>query len=49
MTEKKEYTIGELFNRLPISISELAKRSRISEVTAASIRDGKNSTTSYYQ
>lgn len=41
MAEKQEYTIGELFKRLPISISELAKRSKISEVTAASIRDGK--------
>lgn len=36
-----EYTIEELFKRLPISISELARRSKISEVTAAAIRDGK--------
>lgn len=41
MTEKQEYTIEELFKRLPISISELARRSKISEVTAAGIRDGK--------
>jgi predicted transcriptional regulator len=38
---KKEYTIQELFKRLPISISELARRSNISEFTAAKIRDGK--------
>jgi predicted transcriptional regulator len=37
---EKEYTIEGLFRRLPISISELAKRSKISEVTAASIRNG---------
>lgn len=37
----KEYTIEDLFKRLPISISELARRSQISEVTAAKIRDGK--------
>lgn len=41
MTDSKEYTIEELFKRLPISISELARRSKISEVTAAGIRDGK--------
>jgi predicted transcriptional regulator len=42
MIEKKErYSIDELFSRLPISISELARRSKISEVTAASIRDGR--------
>lgn len=37
----KEYAIEDLFRRLPISISELARRSQISEVTAAKIRDGK--------
>ncbi len=41
MPEKPEYTIEELFKRLPISVSELARRSKISEVTAAGIRDGK--------
>ena len=42
MVEKKEtYTLEELFKRLPISVSELAQRSKVSEVTAASIRDGK--------
>lgn len=37
----KEYTVQDLFKRLPISISELARRSKVSEVTAAGIRDGK--------
>lgn len=41
MTNHKPYTIEGLFKRLPISISELARRSKISEVTAAGIRDGK--------
>jgi len=40
MSEGK-YTIQELFKRLPISISELGRRSKVSEVTAAKIRDGK--------
>jgi predicted transcriptional regulator len=39
--EEKVYTSEELFRRLPISLSELARRSKISEVTAAKIRDGK--------
>lgn len=39
--EKKEYPLEGLFKRLPISISELARRSKVSEVTAAGIRDGK--------
>lgn len=37
----KIYTTEELFRRLPISLSELARRSKVSEVTAAKIRDGK--------
>ena len=41
MSEQKEYTIQELFKRLPISISELGRRSGVSEVTAAKVRDGK--------
>lgn len=41
MTNRKRYTIEGLFRRLPISVSELARRSKISEVTAAGIRDGK--------
>lgn len=39
--ENRIYTTEELFRRLPISLSELARRSKISEVTAAKIRDGK--------
>jgi predicted transcriptional regulator len=39
--ERKIYTTQELFSRLPISLSELARRSKVSEVTAAKIRDGK--------
>lgn len=38
---EKIYTVEELFKRLPISLSELARRSKVSEVTAAKIRDGK--------
>lgn len=38
---EKVYTVEELFKRLPISLSELARRSKVSEVTAAKIRDGK--------
>jgi predicted transcriptional regulator len=41
MAENEEHTIENLFKRLPISVSELARRSGISEVTAAGIRDGK--------
>ena len=41
MAEQEEYTIEDLFKRLPISISELARRSKVSEVTAAGIRDGR--------
>lgn len=41
MPEKETYTVEELFKRLPISVSELARRSNVSEVTAAGIRDGK--------
>lgn len=40
MSEKSEYTLEELFKKLPISISELARRSGISEVTVSSIRNG---------
>jgi len=37
----EKYAIGDLFKRSPISVSEIARRSKISEVTAAGIRDGK--------
>jgi hypothetical protein len=40
MQKKETYTLQELFERLPISISRLAKDSDINEVTLARIRDG---------
>ena len=41
MEEKNAYTLRELFENLPIPIAELARRSRINEVTLARLRDGK--------
>jgi transcriptional regulator with XRE-family HTH domain len=41
MEELSTYTLQELFEDLPISIAELARRSNINEVTLARIRDGK--------
>ena len=41
MEEKRNYTLQELFNNLPISLAELARRSAVNEVTIARIRDGK--------
>ena len=41
MEAKESYTIQELFDFLPITIAELARRSNINEVTLARIRDGK--------
>lgn len=41
MEVKEKYTIRELFDLLPITIAELARQSRINEVTLARIRDGK--------
>jgi hypothetical protein len=41
MQNKQEYTLQELFERLPIPISRLAKESNINEVTLARIRDGE--------
>jgi predicted transcriptional regulator len=41
MEQKNIYTLQELFDNLPIPIAELARRSRINEVTLARIRDGK--------
>jgi predicted transcriptional regulator len=40
MEDKATYTLQELFEDLPISISELARKSEINEVTLARIRDG---------
>jgi transcriptional regulator with XRE-family HTH domain len=41
MKEKDTYSIQELFDLLPITIAELARRSGINEVTLARIRDGE--------
>ncbi len=41
MEDKDTYTLQELFDDLPIPIAELARESRINEVTLARIRDGK--------
>lgn len=42
MLEAKEtYSLQELFELLPMTISELARQSGINEVTLARMRDGK--------
>jgi predicted transcriptional regulator len=41
MEQKEMYDIGELFDFLPITLAELARRSKLNEVTLARIRDGK--------
>jgi len=41
MEKKESYDIGELFDFLPITLAELARRSKLNEVTLARIRDGK--------
>jgi hypothetical protein len=40
MEQKDMYTLEELYDNLPIALSELARRSGINEVTLARIRDG---------
>ena len=40
MENKDTYTLQELFENLPISISELARQSKLNEVTLARIRNG---------
>jgi predicted transcriptional regulator len=42
LDEQSTYSIQELFDFLPITISELARKSEINEVTLARIRDGKS-------
>ncbi len=42
MEEKRRYTFRELFDHLPVSIAELARRSKVNEVTIARIRDGES-------
>ena len=41
MESKETYTLQELFEYLPIPISQLARESGINEVTLARIRDGE--------
>lgn len=41
MEEKETYSLDILFEDLPISILELSRQSKLSEVTIARIRDGK--------
>lgn len=41
MEDKAIYTLQELFEFLPISLSRLAKESEINEVTLARIRNGE--------
>jgi hypothetical protein len=41
METKESYTLGELFDLLPIPLVKLAELSEINEVTLARIRDGK--------
>ncbi|WP_374229102.1 helix-turn-helix domain-containing protein [Ktedonobacter sp. SOSP1-52] len=42
MEEKSRYTLRDLFNHLPISLAELARRSGVNEVTIARIRNGES-------
>lgn len=41
MEYKDIYTIEELYEELPITLTELGKRAGLNEVTIARIRDGK--------
>jgi hypothetical protein len=40
MEQKDMYTLEELYDNLPIALSELSRRSEINEVTLARVRDG---------
>src|SRR5947207_2567873 len=40
MEQKDIYTLEELYDNLPIALSELGRRADINEVTLARIRDG---------
>jgi predicted transcriptional regulator len=42
LPDQEKYSIQELFELLPITIAELARQSKINEVTLARIRDGKS-------
>lgn len=41
LEEKTTYSIEELFDLLPMTISQLARNADINEVTLARVRDGK--------
>lgn len=40
MPEETKYQLSQLFDDLPMSLAELARKSEINEVTLARIRDG---------
>lgn len=42
LEDQKTYSIQELFELLPMTIADLARKSEINEVTLARIRDGKS-------
>jgi predicted transcriptional regulator len=42
LEEQETYSIHDLFDMLPITLVELARRSKINEVTLARMRDGKS-------
>lgn len=42
LEEQETYSIQDLFYLLPIPLAELARQSKINEVTLARIRDGKS-------
>jgi predicted transcriptional regulator len=42
LEEQETYSIQDLFYLLPITLAELARQSKINEVTLARIRDGKS-------
>lgn len=41
LQEQESYSVQELFELLPVTLAELARQSKINEVTLARIRDGK--------
>lgn len=42
LEEQRTYSIQDLFDMLPIPLAELARQSKINEVTLARMRDGKS-------
>lgn len=41
MEDKDTYTLQELYDELPMTLTDLGQRAGLSEVTVARIRDGK--------